>query len=278
MFFWSVICYFYLQIVLPCGTRMTDFGHNAFLLLVCRQKRKLLRCGMTMKNNKKYLKRQLYACRLALVVISVLCLWPRLSLGDIAGSAHDFSLQSWSGGKICQPCHTPHGGNTTIVEAPLWNHDLSNATYTLYSSPTLDSTVEQPRPISKLCLSCHDGTVAIDSYRGAPGSSAGMMTGSGLIGTDLSDDHPISFKMEKSIHGVPGGLAYPTRRGPKGCTTNCHTKGEGFHANKSVLPFFDGYVECATCHDVHNGAGQPKLLRLTMNGSALCVYCHVDKS
>ena len=76
--------------------------------------------------------------------------------GVIAGTAHDFSLQGYSGGQICIACHTPHGGNTTVTDAPLWNHAVTTATYTLYSSSTLNAgPLTQPSGVSKLCLSCH---------------------------------------------------------------------------------------------------------------------------
>ena len=70
--------------------------------------------------------------------------------GTITGSAHDFSTQSWSGGRICVACHTPHKADTTITDAPLWNHANSTAVYTLYSSPTLNATISQPGGGSKL--------------------------------------------------------------------------------------------------------------------------------
>ena len=68
------------------------------------------------------------------------------------------SLRASTEADICIFCHAPH--NTTGV-GPLWNHALSAATYTPYSSSTLKATVGQPTGASKLCLSCHDGTVAL---------------------------------------------------------------------------------------------------------------------
>lgn len=77
----------------------------------------------------------------------------------IAGSDHDFSGEGWAGGQICIVCHTPHNSDVSVADAPLWNHEVSTALYTLYSSPTLDATVNQPSGASKLCLSCHDGSL-----------------------------------------------------------------------------------------------------------------------
>ncbi len=72
----------------------------------------------------------------------------------ITGSAHDFSAEGYGSTQICIFCHAPHNnaGGT-----PLWNHAPTAATFTLYSSSTLNSTQAQPAGVSKLCLSCHDG-------------------------------------------------------------------------------------------------------------------------
>ena len=76
-----------------------------------------------------------------------------------------------------------------------------------------------------------------------------------LIGTDLSDDHPVSIQWQ-----------HPSDMGYNMCV-NCH-------GGSRQLPFFDGYVECATCHDVHNGSNYDKLLRKPLQGSQICFHCH----
>ena len=87
--------------------------------------------------------------------------------GTIVGSPHDFRGYLWNqSGEICKPCHAPH--HTQPLPAPLWNHELSSETYTMYNktfSPTLKAEVSsQPDGLSKICLSCHDGTVALENY------------------------------------------------------------------------------------------------------------------
>src|ERR1035437_7080834 len=59
---------------------------------------------------------------------------------------------------ICSPCHTPHSSNPI---APLWNRRDSGTYYQVYTSPTLTAVVPQPTGSSRLCLSCHDGTIAL---------------------------------------------------------------------------------------------------------------------
>ncbi len=74
--------------------------------------------------------------------------------------------------EVCVYCHTPHGSNATS-QAPLWNHTLTSATYSTYDqvgSTTLTGTVVAPGPASLTCLSCHDGTISVDSIINMPGS------------------------------------------------------------------------------------------------------------
>jgi len=195
------------------------------------------------------------------------------SAGSINGTAHDFTAQSWSGGQICVACHTPHGGNTTISTAPLWNHTVTSATYTVYSgTTTLNATVGQPDGVSKLCLSCHDGTVALDSFGGATGGT--LMTGSKAVGAvatgSLANDHPISFTFDDTLATADGALFPPS-------TTNVTIGATGRQKTGTIANtiLFAGKVQCATCHDVHNTfTDSSKLLRVSMNGSKLCLTCH----
>jgi predicted CXXCH cytochrome family protein len=182
------------------------------------------------------------------------------ALADIAGSAHDFVGDGWNPTEeICIVCHTPHDADMTVPDSPLWNHDVTEAVYSVYSSPTMDVPVGQPGFVSKLCLSCHDGTVALDSFGGAAGDD--YIGSEFKIDTDLRDDHPVGIDWEHQTQEV-----LPSCSG-------CHF----VHLPSSYVgpPFFDGKLECATCHDVHNqGAPEPGLLRRTLAGSLLCLWCH----
>lgn len=76
-------------------------------------------------------------------------------------------------GEVCVYCHTPHAANSA-AGTPLWNRTLpSGATFTTYAtlnSSTLTQTVTVPGGSSLVCLSCHDGSFAIDSVLNMPGS------------------------------------------------------------------------------------------------------------
>lgn len=184
--------------------------------------------------------------------------------GGISGSGHDFSSQGWSGGRLCMVCHTPHGSDTAVTGAPLWNHATTTATYTLYSSPTLNASPIQPEHYaSKLCLSCHDGTVALDSFGGHTGTT--LIDGDAKIGTDLRGTHPIGIIYDAGLATTDGELHNPD-------TT---TTALGGSITDDLL-FGAGNLECASCHDVHNtqGAANSHLLRITTDASSLCLTCH----
>ncbi|NOY06087.1 MAG: cytochrome C [Chlorobi bacterium] len=197
---------------------------------------------------------------------------------DIRNSHHDFSGASWSGNQICRPCHVPHNAITTVPNSPLWSHQLSTASYTVYSSSTLDAQVNQPLGTTKLCLSCHDGTVAIENHAGQTNGT--RYTTWGKVGTDLRDDHPISFVYNTALATSDGELYDPSTR----------SSGLGGTIEDDLLD--NGRVECSTCHDphisrntqgcsgchnAHGGfgmTGRTLSLRVDNAGSALCLTCH----
>lgn len=166
----------------------------------------------------------------AAVLTAVFCYGAAQAATGIANTKHNLSsggtgeLRSGksSNDQICVFCHTPHGSDTTVA-VPLWNRKLGNGSgYTTYDSlgtSTLDGKVlGTVGSISLACLSCHDGTQAMDSVINAPGSggydaagarfgtwTAGATGGTGgfigtaaspipRLGVDLSDDHPIGIQ------------------------------------------------------------------------------------
>jgi len=180
----------------------------------------------------------------------------------ITGSKHDLSGKGWGTDEICKFCHIPHNAISVIDgawKAPLWNHKMTTANFTMYSSPSLKVNPDpQPRSPSKLCLSCHDGVTAIDSYGTRSGTH--LMTGSSNLGTDLSDDHPIS-------------IPWDHRAATGGNCLGCHVMHGGGEL-KPDLPLRNGYIECVSCHEPHNKYSFPNMTRYTMAGSALCLKCH----
>ena len=198
-----------------------------------------------------------------LLAVALVALMAGTSFANIGGSAHDFStLLPAVTDEICIYCHTPHNADTIVTDAPLWDHVTTTATYTLYSSSTLNATMNQPSGISKLCLSCHDNTVAVDSFGTNVGAStiSTFGTGTANLGPNgLSDDHPVGFTYDTTLAGNDGGLNDPAT-----------------DAAVAAL-LFGSQMECASCHDVHNQGpvGALSLLRIDNAGSALCTTCHI---
>jgi len=200
------------------------------------------------------------------VCVFVLFVFSHGAWGLITGSKHDFSSSgtaSWQTpeDEICIPCHTPHNANPI---APLWNHEMSVMVYTLYTSPTgtMDEVVGQPGPASKVCLACHDGTVAEDAY--GPHLGSVFMSGAAAVGAggNLNDDHPIGMTWN---HITVGAI----------CTT-CHVPGPGF-GKPDNFPMFAKKMECATCHDPHNTYPYRAMVRVNTVNSEICKTCHADK-
>lgn len=169
------------------------------------------------------------------------------------------ALRATSEEQICIFCHTPH--NSAPIQ-PLWNRYLPVAAYSVYTSNALDAKPGQPTGSSKLCLSCHDGTIAVGSVisRDQIIQMAGGITtlpagSSANLGTDLADDHPISFVYDsllvsKDPHLIdPGGLPPEIR----------------LDVNREL--------QCTTCHNAHDNAFG-NFLASSNDNSALCRSCH----
>lgn len=185
--------------------------------------------------------------------------------GTITGTPHDLSTKGWGTTELCKFCHTPHQAQN-VVGAPLWNHRTTTANYSLYSSATFKGSSTQPGPTSKLCLSCHDGTVAIDSFANGGVLQAGthFMTSysTNLVGAgaSLTSDHPISFNYDAALVQLDPALVTPV-------STNY------VDAARSI-PLYNSKMECASCHATHDNAFG-KFLRTSNAGSALCLKCHI---
>lgn len=197
----------------------------------------------------------------------------RAGVPGILGSPHDFSTNSWNTFKnACGVCHTIHNADASKL-IPLWTHTTSASSFTPYSSDTLNATVGQPSGISKACLSCHDGTVAINQYSGnVKGGTPFYVEGSAVIGTDLSTSHPVSFTYDTTLAKTDGKLNDPA------VTTVGQLGGKTIQ--QAML--FNNKLECASCHDIHRQKGNSMNSGvLTVVGgssqiaSALCLTCHV---
>lgn len=117
--------------------------------------------------------------------------------------------------EVCVFCHTPHGG--TVVgggAAPLWNRAVNTAGYTPYAGPNMDNLPGQPVGVSLACLSCHDGTIAVDSLINLPGS--GGFRGLTPTTFDLVDPQGATTLLTADADGAQAGRMAPGLRGTAG--------------------------------------------------------------
>ncbi len=201
---------------------------------------------------------------------------------SVVASKHDLSTgggitnKSTSETQVCIFCHTPH--QKTLTAKPLWNKTLSTqATYGTYTSTSLTTTtvadIGGGTAVSNLCMSCHDGTVAVNSLdnKSSLGTPA-MGTGAELdatgkiasandnnMGINLSNDHPINFTYDAALATADGALKSPV---DAKYVDAAHT-----------VPLYSGSLQCASCHNPHNNA-QGTFLRVSNAASALCLKCH----
>ena len=210
---------------------------------------------------------------------------PVLAVENIAATKHNLTVTGTGTIKtgdttfICGFCHSPHtdaGG-----PAPLWNRSLPLGTgYTMYTSATMDMAhvvANEVGSISLACLSCHDGTIALDSLVNLPGSggyTAGgaqpgtpytfaggvvnpanlMPAGVTNLGTNLTGDHPVSI-----TYDITADTAFETIA----------------TAEAAGVSFFGAggnEVECASCHNPHE-ATNATFLRVGID--TLCTSCHI---
>lgn len=196
--------------------------------------------------------------------------------------------------EICVFCHTPHSASPGRM---LWNqYSTTGTAYLVYSSPTVDveiNAIASNLPsdsISRLCLSCHDGTTGVNTLVNPSTPNRNPIMQGGFIsfsqtspykenlgiagpylGTNLRNMHPIGFPFDKIVDTEIRDIDL--------------VKGAG-------LKFFGSErtkMECPTCHDPHIYYGyegqleQPfdpyvqfyPFLRVSNSSSRLCRTCHI---
>ncbi|MES1981648.1 MAG: hypothetical protein V4443_04135 [Pseudomonadota bacterium] len=151
-------------------------------------------------------------------------------ISDVKNTLHNFSVNAparntvravpevqTKQNQICVFCHTPH--NATPGVQPIWNKKLSTAVYTTYTSNSLDaldingegvtsSQLGQPAGSSKLCLSCHDGTLAVGDVNVMWGLGNGVGRWSQqMLGTDEYDAQFFEGKIPFGGNAVSGVIA-----------------------------------------------------------------------
>lgn len=252
---------------------------------ICRGPSKKLSRGV---NQEIYMKRFQLIAVLGLVAFLAMVLTANAAGGptSVKDSKHNLN-NVWAGivpnDEVCLPCHVPHNPAEPTLRR-LWNHDVDlTKAYTLFNGKTTPASGDTKYTNdldekSRKCLSCHDGTIAVDSFgikgtlnasashtlgttADGDGSTAGYVIGGG--GT-LQHDHPVS-------------LEYPEL-----ASTSLKSRADATTALGSSYAFSTGTVNgvstkimtCGTCHNPH-GTGNKQFLRVDNTGSALCFSCHI---
>jgi hypothetical protein len=228
----------------------------------------------------------------------------------LAGTEHDFTRFNGAGNTVdvglCTFCHTPHRAYQTRLA---WNHTLSSNTFSWTDVTTTVNGTPLPtfdanwQGVSKNCLSCHDGTVALGDvawFDAAPRTGvdaildhthdavddAGLITFSSPGTGEMNGNHPIAHPYPfqgavSSYNGVTsdvevldsGWVADPTTNGIR----LFNDDGAG-NVSAGPVSGFSG-IECSSCHDPHNGSlvEDEHFLRGTLTGSDasyICLKCH----
>ncbi len=184
---------------------------------------------------------------------------------NFKGSMHDFQAMGnrlFESDKPCLVCHPPHKSTSIAESAPLWSSKAAKDTFTVYGSTGSAGQPGLPLGSSKLCLSCHDGTLALDSWGGRVASMPFLSGDFEIRKNGLKNDHPISLRYIETNAMKTGELNDP------------YISNSGLGNTIETDMLTNGTLQCSSCHDVHNGMGAGKLLVKTNKNSNLCLTCH----
>jgi len=186
---------------------------------------------------------------LLISIAAVCCAITGLASSGIEGSKHDFSGQAGSDVDKCTACHIPKKDDAPKA-APLWNQraDLKRR----FNGQ--DKRVSRPGDGTRICLQCHDGTIAKPV--------AGGVKTERFVYTK----HPRLFTAGHGRSDHPVGIIYPT------FSDDFHPIATVLSKGTVLLPH--GRVECTSCHNPHNQTDAPFMLVRSNARSALCLTCH----
>lgn len=227
--------------------------------------------------------------KILILAVAVSLVIAGVAMATVVSTKHDMRAETAAGVKasgsateqVCVFCHHPHrGSNTSVTTVLLWNVSGPASTYPTYAgSASMSATGGSPitdtgaGAYSFLCMACHDETAgnnafikaAVDGTLGTPPDLSGTIFD---LGSTLADDHPVNFTYADAVTATSDVLA----------ATGDEVSGT---SSGTSYPLYSGTMQCATCHDVHNG--QSSLVQFMrgsgdiITGSAICIDCHTSK-
>ncbi len=200
----------------------------------------------------------------------------RAQQASVVGTLHNLSasgpgeIRSLREPEVCKFCHIPH---SAVVPKPLWGHAVSQVPQyevaQIREGRGLRRPAPQPDGSSRLCLSCHDGTVALGELRRQRVPMAGaerLVSGrKSFLGTDLSGSHPVSFAVGDD---VPADSSVDMGVKPLPASS----------VSGSFRLDRDGKMQCTTCHDPHKDVfyrpGEVPHFWVASTVTEVCLGCH----
>ncbi|MCW8895586.1 cytochrome c3 family protein [Sulfurimonas sp.] len=238
-----------------------------------------------------------------ILTLSVFLFFSTIELtASIVNTKHNLSVTSTAGTikatsetEVCVFCHIPHFSQS--VGKPLWNRSMPTTEYVMYDSDylrrmgypaiasDLGSANDTPGALSRQCLSCHDGTIAVGAVsklrRDYDGSSTIDMSGdapdgtipdtaTGFIGADLSNHHPVGIIYDPTVSKTfgNGGIRGMELKAVPDSSVKLY----------EYAGYSGKYVECSSCHDPHKD--NSKFLHVdsganhAQNFVNTCTACH----
>lgn len=225
---------------------------------------------------------------------------------SVVADVNETIIKAQTEQEVCVFCHIPH--QSRPVGTPLWNRSMPITNYTMYDSdylrrmdyPAVASDLgtnnNTPGALSRQCLSCHDGTVAVGAVfklrrefmdasiiamDGVDGSGNIPSTAAGFIGTNLTTHHPVGIEYDPTPELTFGNGEVRTME----LVTDPEASSDIRLFSYSDYPG-KKYVECSSCHDPHKegpNTESNKFLHvdtganLAQNFLATCTSCHTKK-
>jgi predicted CXXCH cytochrome family protein len=236
---------------------------------------------------------------LGVIVLSAFGASLAYGAGSVVNSVHNMNSVSNDDVqmRVCAFCHTPHHAlsDNDADYNPLWSHTFTSEVYSEYQSPTLQSAddgIDVLAGSSRLCMSCHDGAIAVDQHYSFTG--ADVRTGDGWneiavgAGGDLSNDHPIGFD-----YAEVGGTVDMSGGSMTDVTVIGSGDGKDPEIRGTATPLWGNpdrtvgdlmldngtgemIMTCGSCHDVHDTFSVDDYFLVGKQAnSEICLTCHI---